>query len=154
MATPLEVQIVAPSWKVYERKLAHFPKRYKSAMERAMRQATRIHVRSLRQVTPKKTGRLRAGWVVRRNTPVEGVIVNRVPYVNYIEFGTAPHVILPKRALALRFKPKGSSKYVFAKRVQHPGTRPYRMLKRAWQLDAHRIRTVFKREFQKEVDRL
>lgn len=48
-------------------------------------------------------------------------------YVNssyglYVDQGTRPHVIVPKRSKFLAFQKNGE--WVFAKRVQHPGTRP------------------------------
>lgn len=48
-----------------------------------------------------------------------------VEYAPDVEFGTAPHVILPKNKKALAFGPKGAKTVV--KRVNHPGTRaqPY-----------------------------
>lgn len=43
--------------------------------------------------------------------------------------GTAPHVIEPKSAKVLRFPAsKGSSVVIYAKRVQHPGTKPVKYL--------------------------
>jgi hypothetical protein len=38
--------------------------------------------------------------------------------------GSRPHVILPRRAKALAFWPRGSNQLVFAKRVNHPGSKP------------------------------
>ena len=51
------------------------------------------------------------------------IVGTKIEYAPHVEFGTVPHVILPKNAKALRFKGKGG-KYVFAKRVNHPGTEP------------------------------
>lgn len=42
--------------------------------------------------------------------------------------GSRPHVILPRKAKALAFVPRGSNRLVFAKRVNHPGTKPSRYL--------------------------
>lgn len=42
--------------------------------------------------------------------------------------GTRPHTIVPRVARVLRFTPKGGSGFVFAMRVQHPGTQPNRYL--------------------------
>jgi len=46
-------------------------------------------------------------------------------YAQFVSSGTRPHVILPKRGKALRFVIAGRT--VFARRVNHPGTRanPY-----------------------------
>jgi hypothetical protein len=42
--------------------------------------------------------------------------------------GTQPHVILPRTAKALAFWPRGANGVVFAKRVNHPGTKANRFL--------------------------
>lgn len=43
--------------------------------------------------------------------------------------GTEPHTIVPRTAKVLRFPTgKGSTVYVYARRVEHPGTRPNRFL--------------------------
>lgn len=55
-------------------------------------------------------------------------------YAKYPEYGTRAHG--PVRAKALRFKPKGSNTFVFAKRVR--GVKPYRFAQRA--LDSLRPR--------------
>lgn len=47
-------------------------------------------------------------------------VVSAAPYAIYVERGTAPHIIEPKKAKALRFVVNG--KVIFAKRVRHPGT--------------------------------
>lgn len=41
----------------------------------------------------------------------------------YLAYGTAPHTILPRSARVLAFQ--GSDGMAFARRVNHPGTRPY-----------------------------
>lgn len=50
-------------------------------------------------------------------------------YAPYVHDGTRPHVIRPKRGKALRFVIGGQ--VVFARVVQHPGTRPNPFLNRA-----------------------
>lgn len=46
--------------------------------------------------------------------------------------GTRPHEILPKQASVLRFPvSKGSSVFIFARSVQHPGTKPNKFLTEA-----------------------
>ena len=46
---------------------------------------------------------------------------NRQAYGRYVREGTKPHTIYPKNAKALRFTAKGE--VVFAKKVNHPGTK-------------------------------
>lgn len=55
------------------------------------------------------------------------VVVNTAPYATFIEGGTKPHVIYPVRARYLVFTNREGVR-VFAKKVNHPGTRPYRVL--------------------------
>ena len=85
---------------------------------------------------PRRTGRM-AGLVGPRRLQSDfgryleggaGVNVastNAKGYAQYVSSGTRPHVILPKRGKALRFVIAGRT--VFARRVNHPGTRanPY-----------------------------
>jgi hypothetical protein len=42
--------------------------------------------------------------------------------------GTGPHEIRPRNATVLRFRPKGSAAFVFARIVHHPGTRANKFL--------------------------
>ena len=52
--------------------------------------------------------------------------------------GTRPHEIRPRRKKALRFRPKRRGRYVFAKKVRHPGTKPRRYYE-AWAADVKPI---------------
>lgn len=85
------------------------------------------------QDAPRRSGRMAAEINTRRmqSDPgkfLEGAVgVNpggrgQSGYANYVTSGTRPHVILPKRGKALKFMIAG--KAVFARRVNHPGTRP------------------------------
>lgn len=81
-----------------------------------------------RREAPSRTGRLRASIVARRAQDVSGRFVSgwevsaTAPYAAFVHQGTRPHVILPRRRQFLRFQVGGT--FVFARRVQHPGTRP------------------------------
>ncbi|MCZ2439653.1 MAG: hypothetical protein LC119_05695 [Burkholderiales bacterium] len=44
----------------------------------------------------------------------------------FLEYGTKPHIIRARRKQFLRFTVRG--RVVFARRVRHPGTKPYRFL--------------------------
>lgn len=52
-------------------------------------------------------------------------------YASEVENGTPPHVIVPKRAKALRFNIGGRT--VFATKVNHPGTQPRPFMAQAYQ---------------------
>lgn len=66
--------------------------------------------------------RTRASFTVRPIRDGYKVVTDNDIY-RYVVDGTRPHVIKPKRAKRLRFKPQGTNSFVFAKRVNHPGTR-------------------------------
>lgn len=58
---------------------------------------------------------------------LESAVGTNVEYAPYIEFGTKAHEIKPWRAKALHLK-NAAGEDVFAKRVFHPGIRPYSYL--------------------------
>lgn len=64
--------------------------------------------------------------------PYRDVTIGRpgiTDYTGYVIYGTVPHVIRPVRARALRFLSGG--KIVFARKVDHPGTKPHDFMTRA-----------------------
>lgn len=92
-----------------------------------------------RAEVPRDTGRLAESISVRvghrRGTPYADVgptaiDENGYPIALFIEFGTKPHWITPKKAKALWWP--GATHPV--KRVYHPGTLPYPFLRRSLEL--------------------
>lgn len=84
------------------------------------------------------TGRMAKGIRVRESptsTPIRRrmQIVSEAPYTRFQEFGTRAHG--PVRARFLRFKPKGSNTFVFARWVR--GVTPGRFMRRA--IDSIRV---------------
>lgn len=57
-------------------------------------------------------------------------------YASYVEGGTEPHIIEPRRAKMLRFVINGRT--VFASKVNHPGTKPFPFMGQAY-LKAQRV---------------
>ena len=84
-------------------------------------------------LAPVDTGRLRASIRMesRRTFTLKTVwtVGSDVYYAPYVNDGTRPHVIRPKTKQALRFMVGG--RVVFARVVNHPGTRPNPFLDRA-----------------------
>lgn len=93
----------------------------KTAVRRAARRtASRANINVIRKDRV-DTGRLAKSFVTREvSTTVPGIhkvrVYSRAPYAVYQERGTRAHG--PKRAKFMRFKPKGSNVYVFAKWVR------------------------------------
>jgi len=74
----------------------------------------------MRERAPVRTGRLRDSIRVVRIGQVR-FVGPTVSYAPYVEFGTRPHIIRPRRARALRFEVEGRT--VFAMYARHPGFR-------------------------------
>jgi len=95
-----------------------------------------------KKIVPVKTGRLRRSIHARVPDDVTAKIGSSVHYAPYVEMGTEPHVIVPRKAKALRFVVDG--KVVFAKRVQHPGTKPRPYLRPALEIVMNRWKNIGK----------
>ena len=94
-----------------------------------------------------QTGNLRRS-IFRRieNGGARGIVGvgSSAPYGIHVEFGTRPHTILPKKRRFLAFKSK-SGKLVFARRVNHPGSRPLPFMEPALKDNVGRIMKAYER---------
>lgn len=121
--------------------------------------------------TPRRTGTARRSYFFRRLAPLVWNVFNKLSYVRVLEEGSKPHIILPKRASVLAWKGKPGSKFatrtirttskitgkklkspkteymVFAKRVEHPGTKAYKMMESSMPP----IRRFIEREFKEKI---
>lgn len=92
------------------------------AAQRGLRDAIEAAATSARN-TPlfnDVTGALRAS-ITERVGDLEGDVSANAKHARFVEAGTDPHEITPKRKQALRFVQNGRT--VFATRVMHPGTK-------------------------------
>lgn len=81
----------------------------------------------------RRTGNLQdstEGNVIRTSKGHLLRLKNNAKYASYIEYGTNPHLIFPKKKRFLKFNIKG--KTIFARFVKHPGTKPYKFMYNAW----------------------
>ena len=69
-------------------------------------------------LAPYDTGNLKSSITVSLDGPLTARIGPTANYGKYVELGTAPHIIVPRKAKALFFNG------IFSARVSHPGTRP------------------------------
>lgn len=82
----------------------------------------------IRQRTPVKTGQTRDSWTIHIHKAGDLLLWEISPdgrenEVTWLEFGTKPHVILPKNENGvLVFEKEGET--VFTRHVFHPGTKP------------------------------
>ena len=83
-------------------------------------------------LAPVDTGRLRNSITIRRTFSLRGpsaVVGTDLYYAPYVEEGTRPHTIRPRTKTVLRFKM--GNRIVYAREVNHPGTRARPFLSRA-----------------------
>jgi len=95
-------------------------------LQRRMRSIIRQVAADARTNAPVDTGRMAQAIkedpiVSESPFKVVGGVTSHAPYSIYVHQGTAPHVIRPRNASALRFKAGGET--IFATSVNHPGTR-------------------------------
>ena len=111
---------------------AHVGKLSKTAVQRGATAAEERYRANIRATDRIDSGKM-VNTVQQRDVPGRSVmqpaiaVGTPVPYVKFQEYGTRAHG--PVRAKYLRFKPKGSSSFVFAKWVR--GVRPARFAQNA-----------------------
>ena len=94
---------------------------FEDGLEDVLRKFAEKAVELAQSRAPKRTGYLASqiSSVVDKNAVT---VSAKAPYSAYVEFGSKPHLIEPRRARALRFEVDGG--VVYSKRVHHPGTQP------------------------------
>ncbi|MFJ1459741.1 hypothetical protein [Nocardia sp. N2S4-5] len=93
------------------------------------------------QNAPVDTGNMRRQIVTDPITftpgHVHGGVTSRANYSRWVHDGTAPHIIRPRNTKALRFTVDGRT--VFARYVNHPGTRARPFLVNAARVELSRL---------------
>lgn len=155
------------------------PNRARRVMQRFIPKAGAEGVRTMREVMGERFNRLgvRApGMTTTRGLTRASVratlgprrayvdIGPNTPYAAYVDEGTKPHFIFPRSALALRFKrspvgPRGpvkvtrGNKWVYAKRVLHPGFQGHRFTGRTRTRLKPRLRVLLRSVVNEELSR-
>jgi hypothetical protein len=99
-----------------------------------MRQLALTAVAEQKRLVPRRTGNLARSIGIGSVTSTVAETVATANYAAYVELGTRAHDIVPRTKKALRFavganatlagRPRKGASVVFAKRVNHPGTKP------------------------------
>lgn len=119
-------------------------------MRRALQESCRLVQRGAREKHNfrSRTGALEQAIRFRTNLKkCEGVIdidPARAPYGKYVHPGTRPHVITPRDKMSLRFV-GNNGKFVFAKKINHPGTKPDEFLYDSGKRNRAEINDIFAR---------
>jgi hypothetical protein len=123
--------------KELKRTLERIPEQIKNVLEDLTRETYERAV----EYAPERTGFLRRN--VRMSVEgLTGRVISQAPYSAYVEFGTRPHMIFPRRARALWFEVGGRT--VFARYVHHPGTKGQFFMRRALQDALNRLSDFFR----------
>lgn len=89
-----------------------------------MRSFALAAIREQKILVPRKTGNLGRSIRLGAVSSTMAETIATADYAAYVELGTKPHIIVPRNAQALAFRPSRGGQVIFAKRVRHPGTRP------------------------------
>jgi len=93
-----------------------------------------------------RTGNLQRSITWYMATENSARIIAQADYAKYVELGTKPHAILPKRRKALKIPtPEG---YIFRKKVNHPGSKPHPFFFANLQERAKRVAVEFTRALE------
>lgn len=106
-----------------------------------------IATQTVRQVSDERithrTGAYRRGIKAHLIAPDHLEVEASAPQSLVLERGSRPHLIVPRRASALRFTVGG--RVIFARSVNHPGTRPYNILRDGVRRAATRLNQLARR---------
>lgn len=102
-----------------------------------------VHDRAV-EYAPVRTGFLRQN-ITYSVEGLTGRVVSEAPYSAFVEFGTRPHFIYPRRAKALRFEV--GDRVIFARYVRHPSTSGQFYMRRALEDCLRRLGEIVSRLF-------
>jgi HK97 gp10 family phage protein len=108
--------------------------------------------RAAKKLCPVDTGRLRASiWTNMRKDELGAEVGTNVDYAAHVEFGTKAHVIRPKNKKFLSFKING--KWIRARVVNHPGTRPQPFMFPAFEMYRQRYQDEMLQVLKYKIDK-
>ncbi|MEM2003164.1 MAG: HK97 gp10 family phage protein [Nitrososphaerota archaeon] len=114
------------------------PEKSKLIQDKILENTARVMAEEVANLSPVRTGQLMRSWSYRKISDSKYIVGSKAEYASFVEFGTRPHVIYPRRARALRFEVDGE--VVFARRVHHPGTPAQKFVAQALRLVQNRFR--------------
>lgn len=146
----MEFRIQLPGLSALISKLVEYPDIAAPILQRAVTASQAV----LAKNTTRDTVPWRTGWLVQSfrwaQRGLTGYWFPTASYAEYVEFGTAPHLILPSRAKALYWP--GAEHPV--RLVHHPGTRPNKYMERIVDASEEQINDVFAQALEQIVAQL
>lgn len=157
----VDIDLRLPELNSMRRRYARAPALVGPILRRCVEDALDIQVETTRALIPlgRPTAESRphlrdtvSGSVAGGGGLIRGVLRVTGRHARYVDEGTRPHEILPRRAKVLAFGVGGRT--VFARRVRHPGTRPVRFMARGADQARSGQQAVFRRGLAQIVDAL
>jgi len=96
-------------------------------LETATKDSAKFILKTEKEEVPVKTAQLKRS-ITMEYRPISASIYPTVKYALPVHEGSKPHVILPTRKKMLAFKING--KWVFARKVNHPGNKANKFVER------------------------
>lgn len=125
-----------------ERTLKRIPDQLEAMIPYALEETGNRAVEAMKSLVRVKTGLLRDSIYTMRDPGGQRIGV-AAPHGVFIEAGTRPHVITPRRPGGLLRWESPPGTVHWAKRVQHPGTRPYPFFKPVVMIIPRMMREIF-----------
>lgn len=100
----------------------------RGAVAAHMEEAANEAYEKIKERTPVLTGEAVDAWKLEQIDKTSWRISNKVDYIIHLEYGTRPHIITAKGGSVLHWV-NDDGQHMFAKMVNHPGTRPYAMVR-------------------------
>ena len=111
-------------------------------LETATKDAGKLILKTEKEEVPVKTAQLKRS-ITMDYRPISVSIYPTVKYALPVHEGSKPHVIVPTRKKLLRFKING--KWVFARKVNHPGNKANKFVERTVSKTAQSVNKFFEK---------
>jgi HK97 gp10 family phage protein len=128
------------------KKLGNVGPSIRSELKTGMVTATTLIQNEARAINPgsfkNQTGNLRRSILKGRVTWDYGEVGTNEAYAQAVEFGSKAHTIVPKGKRFLAFKGR-DGRMIFARKVNHPGSKPYPYMRPAFEKNLEQIGNIF-----------
>ena len=135
----MELRVSLANFWDYRYAMLNGAKELKKECDVILRRYSEAAASTASRLAPKRTGRLAASIRSKREGEMSYSVGSELSYAKFVEYGTGPHIIRPVSAKALAFT-VGASR-VFAKVVNHPGSREKPFLRPAFKEIEHRLKS-------------
>ena len=127
------------------------PKTVGKELERATKSSGKFILRTEKEEVPVKTAQLKRS-ITLDYRPISASIYPTVKYALPVHEGRKPSTIYPRRKKVLRFKING--KWIFAKKINHPGSKANKFVDRTVRKSDRPINNFFDKALKNIINTL